>query len=74
MIPEEKILEVNSWTLKLVEDSYETVVCDHCGRRKKCDYWKNAKDPVPRSEWIGMDLCRTCSKKLLKEQDSHEHF
>ena len=51
-------------TFNLMPDSYESNICDVCGQRKKCDWLENR---VLGNGKTGMDCCRTCQKKILKE-------
>lgn len=48
-------------TLKLLPDSRMMEVCDSCGEKRYCDYYE--WDPSIRG-MTGMDICRTCAKKL----------
>lgn len=55
-------------TCEFISGSYENNVCDMCGNPRKCDYWQNTNKNPAKDEWIGIDLCRTCSRELKKEQ------
>lgn len=49
---------------ELKADSYASEICDVCGQRRKCD-WLEYKGPEIKT---GMDCCRSCQKKILKEE------
>ena len=44
-----------------VDGTYDTEVCDVCGKKRKCD-WYEWRPGI--AGMTGMDICRSCAKSL----------
>ena len=50
-----------------IPDTYGPAVCDCCGMKKKCDYWKT--DDTDIWDCVFLDLCRTCLKEHAEAKE-----
>ncbi len=48
--------------LTIHEGTYETQVCDVCGKKKKCDYFSGHFEAGHHA--VYMDVCRACQRIL----------
>lgn len=50
---------------ELIDNTYTSEICDVCGQKRRCD-WLTYMGPESKT---GMDCCRSCQRKILKEVD-----